>query len=317
MPSNANHMDGQAEARVDSRFYIKRDDFAFLLPLLLAAHPDLLPDYTRMAEISRKIPNPELWTSFHEIYRKMYLAVELAQRIRDLPPLSVNSDYIAFQEGFTPQEEAAGAAEDNAFEDGEYYDGDEDNSGHDTHDTDDYGMDEAEYESDTHHDMDYYIADYYNGFLDRSNDRAERVGRPIAAEAAAAAAGSLQAPSQAYSNNDNNDTDDHEDGYNDDGVGDSNSDDAASVVSSISGRVWFGPRLTPAGSVYNETAPTTPGGNDDREESENISIGGGSYTPIFDSASHYWHASKSSKPQSLRPAFILSALCTVYLIPSS
>lgn len=274
MSSNANHMDGQAEANVDSHLYIKRDNFAFLLPLLLAAHPDLLPDYTRMAEISRKIPNPELWTSCHEIFRNMYLAVELAQRIRDLQPFSVNSEYIAFQEKSTPQEEAAGAAEDNSFEDGECYDGNEDHSEYNTHDTD-YGMDEADYESDTPHDMDYYIADYYNGFLDRSNDRAERVGRPIAAEAAAAAAGSLQAPSQVYSNNDNNNTDDHEDGYNDDGVGNSNSDDAASIASSISGRVWFGPRSTPAGSVYNETAPTTPGGNDDREESENISIGGG------------------------------------------
>ncbi|KAL2004382.1 hypothetical protein VTN02DRAFT_2028 [Thermoascus thermophilus] len=275
----------QAEANIDSHLHIKRDDFAFLLPLLLAAHPDILPDYTRMAEISRKIPNPELWTSCHEIYRNMYLAVELAQRIRHLHPFSVNSESIAFQEGSTPREEAAGAAEDDSFEDGDRYDKNEDYSEYNTHDTD-YSMDEADYESDTLHDLDYYIADYYNGFLDRSNDRAERIGRPIAAEAA----GSVHTLSQAYSNNDdnndnndnnndndnnNNNTDDHEESYNDDGVGNSNSDDAASVASSISGRVWFGLRSTPAGSVYNETAPTTPGGNDDREQSENMSIGGG------------------------------------------
>lgn len=82
----------QAEGHVNRPVYIRRDDPAFLLLLVLAAHPGLQLDYSKMAELSHKMQNPDLWTSFPEIDRNIYPLAELSRKLRDLPPLANGVD---------------------------------------------------------------------------------------------------------------------------------------------------------------------------------------------------------------------------------
>jgi hypothetical protein len=71
--------------------YITRDDPAFLLLLVLAAHPDLELDSNKMVELSRRIPSRHYWTSSTEINDNLYYLVNLARKLRELLPLMGNN----------------------------------------------------------------------------------------------------------------------------------------------------------------------------------------------------------------------------------
>jgi hypothetical protein len=88
MPSDTNSEVGGGDNY--SLFYMTREDPAFILLLVLAAHPDLELDYNKMVQLSWKIPSPSLWTSHAVIEHSICRLIDLAQELRDLPPLTVN-----------------------------------------------------------------------------------------------------------------------------------------------------------------------------------------------------------------------------------
>jgi hypothetical protein len=68
-----------------------REDPAFLLLLVLAAHPNLELDYSKMVQLSWKIPSPHLWTSQAVIEHSICRLIDLAHKLHDLPPLTINT----------------------------------------------------------------------------------------------------------------------------------------------------------------------------------------------------------------------------------
>jgi hypothetical protein len=79
---------------------ITREDPAFLLLLMLAAHPDLQPDYHKMAELSLRIPCPNYWTSCAEVDNNLYRLADLAQKLRNLSPIMGNDCVNRMSDGY-------------------------------------------------------------------------------------------------------------------------------------------------------------------------------------------------------------------------
>lgn len=70
--------------------YITREDPAFLLLLILAAHPELTLDYGRMSSLSRLLPDPAMWTTDEEIDASIHALVQLAGAVRRLENLTID-----------------------------------------------------------------------------------------------------------------------------------------------------------------------------------------------------------------------------------
>lgn len=82
--SNSN---GAGQSDVDGLLKrMSRHDPEFILLLVLAAHPDLNLDYSRMSELSQKLSNPELWMTSADIDARISGLVELSQRLQEQPP---------------------------------------------------------------------------------------------------------------------------------------------------------------------------------------------------------------------------------------
>ncbi|KAL1965973.1 hypothetical protein VTN77DRAFT_4913 [Rasamsonia byssochlamydoides] len=65
-------------------------DPEFILLLVLAAHPDLELNFSRMSELSHRLPDPDLWTTSADIEVSISSLLELSQQLRKQPPRIVH-----------------------------------------------------------------------------------------------------------------------------------------------------------------------------------------------------------------------------------
>ncbi|KAL1979686.1 hypothetical protein VTN96DRAFT_5367 [Rasamsonia emersonii] len=86
-PHTHSNSNGAGQSDVDGLLKrMSRNDPAFILLLVLAAHPDLNLNYSRMSELSHKLSNPELWITSADIDASISGLVELSQRLQEQLP---------------------------------------------------------------------------------------------------------------------------------------------------------------------------------------------------------------------------------------